>query len=130
MSTASSASSHTRDPGKDEREGMHGFRKAAAESADHIESDLAALRDDFRRLADELAAIIANAGAAAWRHAKTDVDEAVADAEAKGREAADAVREVSGHFIEAFDKSIKARPYTTLAMAAGLAFLLGALWRR
>ena len=109
---------------------MDESRKTAAASTGTIESDLAALRDDFRRLADEMAAIVAGTGATAWRDAKAGVDEAVADVGEKGREAADAVREVSGHFIEAFDKSIKSRPYTTMAMAAGLAFLFGTIWRR
>ena len=54
----------------------------------------------------------------------------LAAAGAKGREAAGAVREVSDHFVEALDESIRTRPYTTLAMVAGLAFLFGATWRR
>ena len=52
------------------------------------------------------------------------------DAQDKGREAVDAMREVSDHFVEAIDNSIKTRPYTTLAMVAGLGFLFGATWRR
>ena len=47
-----------------------------------------------------------------------------------GRDAADALREVSDHFVEAIDESIKTRPYTTLAIAAGLGFLFGMTWRR
>jgi len=42
----------------------------------------------------------------------------------------DIVREVSGHFVDAIDESIKTRPYTTLAIVAGIAFLFGATWRR
>jgi ElaB/YqjD/DUF883 family membrane-anchored ribosome-binding protein len=58
------------------------------------------------------------------------MDEALTEAQGKGREAASAVREVSDHFVEALDQSIKARPYATLAVVAGLAFLFGATWRR
>jgi ElaB/YqjD/DUF883 family membrane-anchored ribosome-binding protein len=58
------------------------------------------------------------------------MDGAVSDAENKGREAAGAVREVSDKFVDAIDDSIKTRPYTTLALVAGLAFLFGATWRR
>ena len=54
----------------------------------------------------------------------------MSDAQDKGREAAGAVREVSDNFVEAIDESIKTRPYTTLALVAGLAFLFGATWRR
>ena len=45
-----------------------------------------------------------------------------ADAQGKGREAAGAMREVSDNFVEAIDESIKTRPYTTLAIVAGLGF--------
>jgi len=58
------------------------------------------------------------------------MEDAVSEAEDKGREAVDAVREVSDNFVEAIDESIKTRPYTTLAIVAGLAFLFGATWRR
>ena len=72
---------------------------------------------------------------AAWRFAsaqpgQASIDDAVAEAEDKGREAASAVREVSGHFVDAIDELIKTRPYTTLAIVAGIAFLFGATWRR
>jgi len=40
------------------------------------------------------------------------------------------MREVSDHFVDAIDESIKTRPYTTLAIVAGLGFLFGATWRR
>ena len=55
---------------------------------------------------------------------------AISDAQEKGAEAADAVREIGDNFIEAIDKSLKQRPYATLAVAVGIGFLLGALWRR
>ena len=58
------------------------------------------------------------------------MDGAVSDAQDKGREAVGAVREVSDNFVDAIDESIKTRPYTTLAIVAGLAFLFGATWRR
>ena len=58
------------------------------------------------------------------------MEDAVSEAQDKGREAVDAVREVSDNFVEAIDESIKTRPYTTLAIVAGLAFLFGATWRR
>jgi len=56
--------------------------------------------------------------------------DAVSGALYKGREGASAVREVSDNFVDAIDESIKTRPYTTLAIVAGLAFLFGATWRR
>jgi ElaB/YqjD/DUF883 family membrane-anchored ribosome-binding protein len=115
---------------KDAREGVREVHQAASESSGNIERDLQALRDDFRRLAEQLADIVAGKGNAAWRRAKESMEGAVSDAEDKGREAVDAMREVSDHFVEAIDESIKTRPYTTLAIVAGLAFLFGATWRR
>jgi ElaB/YqjD/DUF883 family membrane-anchored ribosome-binding protein len=130
MNTASTATQNARETAKDAREAVHDVRKAAFESAGDLEGDLQALRDDFRRLAEQVADIVANTGNAAWRHAKSSMDEAVSDAQDKGREAASAVREVSDHFVEALDESIKARPYATIALVAGLAFIFGATWRR
>ena len=130
MNTASTATQNARETAIDAREAVHDVRKAAFESAGDLEGDLQALRDDFRRLAEQVADIVTNTGNAAWRHAKSSMDEAVSDAQDKGREAASAVREVSDHFVEALDESIKARPYATIALVAGLAFLFGATWRR
>ena len=130
MSTGSTAAENARDAAKDARDTAHEFGKAASNSAANFEGDLQALRDDFRRLADQVADILAGKGAAAWRHAKSGVNEAVSEAQDKGQEAAKAVREVSDHFVVALNESIKTRPYTTLALTAGLAFLFGATWRR
>jgi ElaB/YqjD/DUF883 family membrane-anchored ribosome-binding protein len=115
---------------KDAREGASEIREAASEASGNIETDLKALRDDFGRLAGQIADIVANTGAAAWQHTRSGVDGAVSDAQDKGREALDAVSEVSDNFVAAIDESIKTRPYITLALVAGLGFLFGATWRR
>jgi ElaB/YqjD/DUF883 family membrane-anchored ribosome-binding protein len=130
VNTASTAANATTAANKDAGEAVREARKATFESSGDLEKDLQALRDDFRRLAEQVTAIVANTGNAAWGRAKSSIDDAVADVEDKGREAASAVREVSDHFVDAIDESIKARPYTTLALVAGIAFLFGATWRR
>jgi ElaB/YqjD/DUF883 family membrane-anchored ribosome-binding protein len=130
MNTASTATASGRETAEDTREAVREARKAAGERAGNLEHDLQALRDDFRRLADQLAGIVTDSGSAAWRRAKSSVDDVMADAQDKGRDAASAVREVSDHFVDALDESLKTRPYTTLAIVAGVAFLLGATWRR
>ncbi len=130
MNTASTASNDMREAAKDAREAVREVRKQAAEASGNLESDLKALREDFGRLADQVADILANTGNAAWRRARSSLDDAVSDAQDKGREAASAVREVSDNFVDAIDELIKTRPYTTLALVAGLAFLFGATWRR
>jgi len=130
MNTASTATQNARETANDAREAVHDDRKAAFATAGNLEADLQALRTDFRRLADQVADIVTNTGNTAWRHAKSTINEAVSDAQDKGQEAASAVREVSDLFVEALDESIKTRPYATLALVAGLAFLFGATWRR
>lgn len=134
MNTASSIAQNARDTAKetarDARESVREIGKAAAAASGTIESDMQALREDFARLAEQVGDFLAGKGNAAWERARASVDEAVADAQGKGREAADAVREVSDNFVEAIDDSLKNRPYTTLAIVAGLGFLFGAMWRR
>jgi|SRR5580704_6387508 ElaB/YqjD/DUF883 family membrane-anchored ribosome-binding protein len=123
MASASSASANL-------REGLRDIGKAASDASANAESDLQALRDDFAKLAAQVADILGDRGNAAWAQAKSRVDDAMADAQETGREAVDAMREVSDNFVEAIDGSLKERPYTTLAIAAGLGFLFGVLWRR
>jgi ElaB/YqjD/DUF883 family membrane-anchored ribosome-binding protein len=47
----------------------------------------------------------------------------------RGREATEQMREVTGNFKGAVDKSVKDQPMVTLAMAAVVGFVLGALWK-
>ena len=45
------------------------------------------------------------------------------------REVSDAAGEVAGNIKGAVDKSVKDQPMATLAMAAVLGFVLGAIWK-
>ena len=47
----------------------------------------------------------------------------------QGREAGERMQEVAGNFKGALDKSIKDQPMATLACAALVGFVLGALWK-
>jgi ElaB/YqjD/DUF883 family membrane-anchored ribosome-binding protein len=135
MTTTGATASQTmrdtaRDTAKDAREGLREVRDAASTASGDIQSDLQALRDDFAKLADQVAGILTNRGSAAWQRARGSADAAMASAQDKGREAVGAMRDVSDNFVDAIDESIKERPYTTLALVAGLGFLFGATWRR
>jgi ElaB/YqjD/DUF883 family membrane-anchored ribosome-binding protein len=130
MGNASTVSSNMRDATSEAREGLRDIGKAASTASADIQKDLQVLRDDFGRLAQQVADIVANRGTSAWQRARSGVDDAVSDAQDKGQEAVDAMREVSDKLIEAVDDSIKNRPYTTLAVAVGLGFLFGAILRR
>jgi ElaB/YqjD/DUF883 family membrane-anchored ribosome-binding protein len=47
----------------------------------------------------------------------------------QGREAGERMQEVAGNFKGAVDKSVKEQPMATLAAAAAVGFVLGALWK-
>jgi ElaB/YqjD/DUF883 family membrane-anchored ribosome-binding protein len=47
----------------------------------------------------------------------------------QGREAGDQMQQVAGNVKSAVDKSVKDQPMATLAMAAVLGFVLGAIWK-
>jgi ElaB/YqjD/DUF883 family membrane-anchored ribosome-binding protein len=126
MNTATAA----KDAVREAREGVNDIGNAASAASGTIERDVETLREDFTRLAQQVGDILSDRGNAAWRRAKASVDGVVADAQGKGREAADAMREVSDNFVDAIDNSLATRPYTTLAIVAGLGFLVGATWRR
>ncbi len=130
MNTAPNLSQNLRDTAKDARDGRPRSRQSGLIRVRRHPDDLQALRDDFARLAEQVGEILADKGNAAWRRAKTSVDSIVSDAQDKGRDAAGAVRDVSDNFVGAIDDSLKERPYTTLAIVAGLGFLFGATWRR
>lgn len=130
MNTASTAGQAARDTAENAREGVREIRQAAAGASADLQRDLQALRDDFAKLAEQVTDILADHGNKAWQRARSSVDDVVADAQGKGREAVDAVREVSDNFVAAVDQSLKERPYTTLAIVAALGFLFGATWRR
>jgi ElaB/YqjD/DUF883 family membrane-anchored ribosome-binding protein len=73
---------------------------------------------------------IAAMGSTAIRNARAGVDEAVSNAAAMGREAAQSARDVRDTLADALLKSIRTRPYTTIAAAGIVGFLYGAMRRR
>lgn len=124
------AAAAARDTAKEARDSVREMGNAAAAASGDFQKDLQVLRDDLARLADQVRNIVTGKGNAAWQRAKTTADSVMSDAQAKGQEAASAIGDVSSHFADAIDESIKNRPYTTLALAVGLGFLLGTSWRR
>ena len=84
---------------------------------------------------------LASKGATAVREVNANVEGLIADAGEKGQqalnyagqkgqEAMDNVREAGDTLTVAIERSVTKRPYTTLALAVGLGFLFGAIWRR
>jgi len=126
----SSISNTMRDTAKNAMDAGQEAGQAASAGARNIQADLVSLRDEVARLTHQIANIFAAKGTASWQRAKSDLDGAISDAGEKGREAIGAVREGGDNVVDAVDKSLKQRPYTALALAAGLGFLFGAIWRR
>lgn len=57
------------------------------------------------------------------------IERTVQDFAERGREATEQVQAVADNFKTAVDKSVKDQPLTTLAVAAGVGFVIGALWK-
>ena len=77
--------------------------------------------DQFERMADKTAEKFKS---------MADQAEGVAGRVAEqGREAGERMQEVAGNFKGAVDKSVKDQPMATLAAAAVVGFVLGALWK-
>ena len=126
----SSMSNVARDAAKDARDATKEATKAAAAGANDIQEDLQVLRDDVTRLTRQIAGILSSKGTQAWERARSNVDGVVADAQERGMDAVDAAREMGETVVDTIDESVRQRPYTMLALAAGLGFLCGATWRR
>ena len=81
---------------------------------------------DYEAALDE----IAERGAAAFKNTRARVESVVSDAADKGEEALQSAREVRDTMADAILRSVRERPYTTLAIAGFIGFLYGAMRRR
>jgi ElaB/YqjD/DUF883 family membrane-anchored ribosome-binding protein len=129
-STSGTIRDTVRETARDAKDAARESGKVAFAASGDIQADLQALRDDVTRLASQITDIFAAKGNAAWSRAKSNVESVVSDVGAKGQEAVDAVQEAGDRVIDAIDDSLRTRPYTTLAIALGIGFLFGAMWRR
>src|ERR1700726_222199 len=119
-----------RDTVKDAKDAARESGKAVSEAGSNKPADLDSLRNEIRRLADQITDIVTAKGSAAWTRARSNIEGVVSDATAKGEEAVHAVREGGDTMVDAIEDSLRKRPYTTLAIAVGIGFLFGAAWRR
>jgi ElaB/YqjD/DUF883 family membrane-anchored ribosome-binding protein len=102
-----------------------------------IEHQLETIRDDISKLTRQMSDLADQTKDTAMAQVKSQVrraqaaaNTAIEDAQATGKEAVDAFREVADTFGDAIDDSLKRRPYATLAIAAGIGFLFGVAWKR
>src|ERR1700753_586120 len=110
MTTASTVSSNTRETAneavRDARDGLQEVSDAAAVASGAMQDDLKSLRDDFSRLAEQVSSILSKRGNDAWQRARSGLDDVMADAQDRGRDAVGAMRDVSDNFVEAIDESL------------------------
>jgi ElaB/YqjD/DUF883 family membrane-anchored ribosome-binding protein len=78
---------------------------------------------DYEAALDE----IAERGAAAIKNTRARVESVVSDAADKGEEALQSAREVRDTVADTILRSVRERPYTTLAIAGFIGFLYGAM---
>ena len=99
------------------------FTQKASATVESLQEDFSSLRDDLGKLSQHVVDLASAKGAATYKRVKKQFDTT------KG-EATDAVREVRDNFADALDDSLAERPYTTLLVALGVGFVMGAMWRR
>jgi ElaB/YqjD/DUF883 family membrane-anchored ribosome-binding protein len=109
-------------------------RRGVSDATQDVQQDLQALRDDLGTLAEEVASLMSSTGNQALdevkdriRRIRSSLDDVMSDAGARGR---DALRDVGENVSTAIEEHVKERPLTTLALAVGLGFILGATWRK
>ena len=97
---------------------------------DDIRKDLQALREDMGRLAGQVSALVSATG-----------DQPIGDLKQRMRQMGDAAAEIGERSRDAandmiaqvgatLDENMRTRPLAALAVAVGLGFIVGALWRR
>ncbi len=126
----SNTSNMARDASSEVKNAARDVNKAASAASSDMQSDLASLREDVTKLTSQLSDILSDRGGAVWRKAKANMGGVMTDVQDKAMESLGGVREVGDNMVDAIDESLKRRPYTTLALAAAVGFLLGATWRR
>jgi ElaB/YqjD/DUF883 family membrane-anchored ribosome-binding protein len=99
------------------------FNRNASATVESLQEDFSAMRDDITKLSEQVVDLLQEKGGAAYRRAKKNFDAKTGDATA-------AVRDVRDTFADAIEESVQERPMATLALAVGVGFVLGAMWRR
>lgn len=94
------------------------------------------VRKDIENTASAAAEQLASKASQYVNRAGEKLDQALTSAETtasnvvtSGREAGAQVQEVAGNLKTAVDRSVKDQPMATLAVAAAMGFVIGALWK-
>jgi ElaB/YqjD/DUF883 family membrane-anchored ribosome-binding protein len=117
-------------------------KDAAQSSADdrayaRLEKDVAAVKNDVSHLSQQISETVNALGAVAQsqarrglRNARADVNSVMSGASERGQAVANAAHDAASSVGDALADVIQERPAATLALALGLGFLIGVIWRR
>jgi ElaB/YqjD/DUF883 family membrane-anchored ribosome-binding protein len=95
----------------------------------HAQDHRTKVGSDFKDKAADKIDKLADAATDQFGRVADTVEGVATRVTAHGREAGQQVQEVAGNLKGAVDKSVKDQPMATLALAAALGFVLGALWK-
>jgi len=104
---------------------------------ERLQKDVAAVKDDISKLAEQLSeAIDAFTNTArkqarrGYKQARSNVDSIVSDATQKGNAALAAAQDAATSLEDTVEDAIVQRPLAAMGLAVGLGFLIGVTWRR
>ena len=98
----------------------------ARETTENLAADVARLRDDVRKLTEQIQAL----GEQSMRTAKRAATEKVEQLKAQGEAAMSELRGNAEELEEQLVARVREKPITSLAMAAGLGYLFATIMRR
>ncbi|HMA73345.1 MAG TPA: hypothetical protein VKP67_17950 [Xanthobacteraceae bacterium] len=104
---------------------------------DTVRHDLQALRNDVAKLAQEIPSMLSDVRDDSVQAArervdriKTNIDTSLSQLSERGREAADAVTEMTDDMTRSIEESFHAHPITTIVVALGIGYVLGSMRKR
>lgn len=103
----------------DIRRDLQSLRNDIVKLAQELPSKLSEVRDDSLQVARERADRL-----------KEDIDASLSQLSERGREAAKAVNEMTDNLARGIEDSFHAHPITTIAVAIGVGYVLGAVRKR
>lgn len=95
-------------------------------SQQQLEADIAQLREDIAQLAKQLAAT----GEHSFEAARNAASDGVETLRAKGEEAAETLRANAADFEKQISDTVREKPITSLAVAAGVGYVFALLTSR
>ena len=116
----------------------NGTQGASNDSAfARLEKEMANMRDAIGGLSDQISDAASDIGAVAQeqakrglKHARANMESMASDASGRLGVVADRAQSQAASLGDTLEDAIQERPLSTLALAVGLGFLAGVIWRR